>query len=74
MLTVDEWKTVLSNDLFELKQALGLDEAQWQAYTAKVRPEQEERKHTETQQIPPSGFSSCHPSQRCCCICNPPAY
>ena len=50
-------------ELASLKQALGLDEAQWQAYTAQVRPEQEERKQTETQQFPPSEFSSCHPSQ-----------
>jgi hypothetical protein len=27
MQTLDEWKAVLSKDLFELKQALGLDEA-----------------------------------------------
>ena len=63
MWTLDEWKVVLSKNLSELKQALGLDEAQWQAYTAKVRPEQEERKQTETEQIPSSECSSCHLSQ-----------
>ena len=63
MWTLDEWKVVLSKNLSELKQALGPDEAQWQAYTAKVRPEQEERKQTETEQIPSSEFSSCHLSQ-----------